>query len=84
MANPRGQPKAEEFQSEHAHAITTLWSGRWISDEVDTSGMAEKNSRADLMVVEDEEKEELVHSDKQQNQPTIAMHTTKEPFPHAL
>ena len=34
VANPRGQPKAEGFPAEHAHVVTTLWSGRRISEEV--------------------------------------------------
>ena len=53
VANLRGQTKAKEFQSEHAHVVTTLQSGRQIGDEVGTSEMAGENSRADPMVVED-------------------------------
>ena len=65
MANPRGQLKAEGFPSEHAHVFTTLWSGRQIGDEVGHPDMPENNSRADPMLVEDQEEEELVPKDEQ-------------------
>ena len=46
--------------------------------------MPENNSRVDPMVVEDQEEEELDHSDEQQIRPTPAACILKFPFPHAL
>ena len=83
VTNPRGQPKDEGFQSEHAHAVTTLQSGRQIGDEVDDPDMPKNNSRADPMVVEDQEEEESVPSDESHNHPTPSVCIPKAPFLHA-